>query len=110
MVTKVSCISPGDGCWLNRSGSDVLIESGKMRAVKRPLEFANALPTFLSRPYRPHGRQPSRRRESARSRYARCCDVLPVEGGAGLNISDSRKRNGIVNLAQDWLAEVGWAE
>jgi hypothetical protein len=36
--------------------------------------------------------------------------VLPVEGGAGLNISDSRKRNGIVNLAQDRLAEVGWAE
>src|SRR3954449_12041285 len=98
-MPKFHVLALGDSCWLNHSGSDVLIESGKMRAVKRPLEFANALPTFLSRPYRPYGRRPGRRRAPARAGGARGCDVMPVEGGAGLSISDSRKRNGIVNLA-----------
>jgi hypothetical protein len=80
-----------------------------MRAVEHPLEFVNALPAFLGWPYAPYGWWPGHRRKPARSRYAWCRDVLPAKGGAGLNISDLRERNGIVNLPRGRRAEVGWS-
>jgi hypothetical protein len=81
-----------------------------MRAVEHPLEFVNALPAFLGWPYAPYGWWPGHRRKPARSRYAWCRDVLPAKGGAGLNISDLRERNGIVNLPRGRRAEVGWSQ